>query len=192
MLALRSSLVNRRMFYPAASTSTAVSAWMTPATPNNQDPLYPTLAVPMRGSTRRTLKSWSRKRILRQKIQASLARQQEPTFADAATMPLSYQAMDNSTLTVLGRMENHAANKEILKRHIMVVDGVSYGEAQDMYKTISKKNKEHMFLLSLPYHLGIGSALGFGIFAIPMVFHKGTALWFNHGYVTVRMIEMGK
>lgn len=138
---------------------------------------------------RRTLRSWSRKQRLRQKLRASLTRQQEPTRTDAATLPLSYQAMDNTSLTVLGRMDNHGANTEILKRHIMRVDGIAYRDTETIYQEIAKKNEQHMFLLALPYQVGIVSALSFGVLSIPMVFHKGTAKWFNHAYVTVRTRE---
>lgn len=136
----------------------------------------------------RTLKTWARKRKLRQRIQASLAAQQEPALADAMTLPLSYKTMDNTSLLVLGRMGNHSANKEILKRHIMAVDQVDYAQATEVYSKISNKNKQHMFLLSLPYQMGIVSALAAGMVSIPMVFDKSTAVWFNHAFVTVRTV----
>lgn len=92
--------------------------------------------------------------------------------------------MDNDALVVLGRMGIHGANKEILKRHIMAVDQVSYDTAEITYAKISEANKDYMFMLALPYQIGIVTAVTMGVLSLPMVFHYGTAEWFNQSYVT--------
>ena len=61
----------------------------------------------------------------------------------------------------------------------MCRDRVSYAEASKTFEQIETKNKEHLYLLSLPYHLGIGAAITAGVAALPMVFHLPLANWFN-------------
>lgn len=113
----------------------------------------------------------------------------EPDLDTAKAMPLSTKAMDNSTLVTLGSMGHHGANKEILRRHIMVVDQVDYSQACQQYQIISQSNKKNMYLLTLPYHLGIGMAVSAGILSLPMVFHLPMAEWFNTHYVTTDVPE---
>jgi hypothetical protein len=45
-------------------------------------------------------------------------------------------------------------------------------------------NRNGMFLATLPYKIGIVSAVGAGIISIPMIFEYNTVLWFNELYVT--------
>ena len=81
-------------------------------------------------------------------------------------------------------LEHHGAQIEVLKRHIMVRDKVSYDEACIKYKEISAKNRENMYLLSFPYQVGIAIAIVSGTLSLPMVFHRPTADWFNKMFVT--------
>lgn len=66
----------------------------------------------------------------------------------------------------------------------MSVDSCSYDTADKQYQAISKANKEYMFMLALPYQIGIVTAVSMGVLSLPMVFHEGTAMWFNHHFVT--------
>jgi hypothetical protein len=72
----------------------------------------------------------------------------------------------------------------VLKRHIMARDRVNYEDACERYLVISAKNRENMYLLSLPYHVCIVTALASGAISIPLVFHLPTAHWFNKNFVT--------
>jgi hypothetical protein len=112
-----------------------------------------------------------------------------PTVEIAASMPVSYSEMDNRTLVTLGGMGNHEARTEILARHIMAVDRCGYGDAQRVHAAILKKNSEYMFMLSLPYQIGIASALAAGFVSFPMVFHLPTAELFNAHFVTTDIPE---
>jgi hypothetical protein len=109
----------------------------------------------------------------------------KPTLEEATAMPLSVEEMDNSTLVSLGAMECHDARMEILKRHIMSKDRIPYEEAEEIFKKISVKNKEGMWVLALPYQVGVTVALTTGALSLPMVFDLNTAHWFNELYVTM-------
>ena len=107
-----------------------------------------------------------------------------PSMVDAKAVPLSFQEMENSTLATLANLGEHDACKEMLKRHIMDVDSCSYEDATAKYREIAKKNLEGAWILSLPYRIGIATALIAGFGSIPMVFDLNTAQWFNEYYVT--------
>ena len=107
----------------------------------------------------------------------------------AAAMPLTVQQMANSELITLGALGNSDAVKEILKRHIMDVDKVSYETANEKFEEIALTNRKGMWMLSLPYKIGITLALGGAIISVPMVFDLTTVTWFNEHYVTADVPE---
>ena len=97
--------------------------------------------------------------------------------------------MDDTTLILLATMENHLAREELLKRHIMDVDNVSYDEACDTFTDISKRNLEGYYMVALPYKIGIYTATIVGFCTIPLVFHLPTIEWFNEWAVTTDIPE---
>ena len=107
-----------------------------------------------------------------------------PTMDEALKMPRSCSEMDNSDLVMLGAMGVSDARKEILIRHIMTVDKVSYDTACETFEVIAAKNREGMWLLTLPYKIGIGVAVTAAVASFPMVFEINTVSWFNEYYVT--------
>ena len=44
-------------------------------------------------------------------------------------------------------------------------------------------NRKNLFLITLPYKLGLFTAVSTGIFTFPMIFHKATVSWFNANFV---------
>ncbi|CAB9521972.1 expressed unknown protein [Seminavis robusta] len=112
-----------------------------------------------------------------------------PDMAKAMAMPLSCKEMDNSELVMLGAMGNTDALKEILVRHIMTVDKVPYETAKEKGLEIAKTNREGMWLLTLPYKVGIGMAITVAVGSFPMVFDINTVSWFNEYYVTADVPE---
>lgn len=112
-----------------------------------------------------------------------------PTLSQAGTMPLSEREMNNDQLITLGAMGNSDARKEILRRHIMVQDNCSYAEASAKFEQIAAKNREGMWLLTLPYKIGITVAVTAATCSFPMVFDLGTVEWFNEFYVTADVPE---
>lgn len=92
--------------------------------------------------------------------------------------------MDDKTLLTFGALEDHDAREEILKRHIMDIDNCSYEIACETFSTIAERNMEGYYMVTLPYHIGITSAIVAGLVAFPLVFHLPTIEWFNEWAVT--------
>jgi len=127
---------------------------------------------------------------LRRQLARQFAKEDiKPTLDIAQAMPASCQEMDNGSLVTLGAMGNHEARKEILKRHIMVHDNVNYDQACDKFQEIADTNRQGMYLLAVPYSIGIGVAFIAGLSSIPLVFDLSTAEWFNTHYVTTDVPE---
>ena len=107
-----------------------------------------------------------------------------PTMEIAKSMPINYAHMDNISLLTLSAMRNEKARGEMLRRHIMVVDNVSYKEACITFKKIEVENRKGMMVHTIPYKLGIMAAGGAAVGSIPLCFHLPTVEWFNEFYVT--------
>lgn len=108
----------------------------------------------------------------------------KPTLEQVASMPCAPQEMDNQTIVALAAMGDARANQELVKRHVMTRDRISYDEATRVFEQIQSKNREGMVLLAVPYHVGISIAVTAAVAAVPMVFDLNTAIWFNTDYVT--------
>ena len=107
-----------------------------------------------------------------------------PTQVVAAAMPISYQEMDNTALTTLGAMGNHVALEEMLKRHIMSTDKVSYEKACKVFLQIEEKNHESEVVMAMPFQIGITACFAATALSIPLVFHLPTVEYFNEHFVT--------
>jgi len=105
----------------------------------------------------------------------------------AKSMPINYAHMDNISLLTLSAMRNEKARGEMLRRHIMVVDNVSYSEACLTFKKIEAENRKGVFVHSIPYKIGILAAGGAAVGSIPLCFHLPTVEWFNEFYVTTEV-----
>jgi len=112
-----------------------------------------------------------------------------PSMDIAREMPLSPTEMNNSDLVMLGSMGNADARKEILIRHIMTVDNVGYMTAYNTFDEIAAKNREGMWLLTLPYKAGIAVAVTLALGSFPLCFDLNTVSWFNELYVTADIPE---
>jgi hypothetical protein len=111
-----------------------------------------TLMVPYNGAG-------SRKRIY-QKVSTVAVKKRsggKPNIDITSPMPLSLPEFDNVSLATLGEMGNPQAREEILKRHVMRTDKVSYETASEKVEEIAATNRRGVFLLSLPYQIGIAA-----------------------------------
>lgn len=106
-----------------------------------------------------------------------------PTLEDADSQALRFCELSNETLSIMAVNGVHKAHKERLLREIMRVDRVTWEDAGNRLAEINTENDKHMIIVSLPYRIGIWSAIVTGIGSIPMVFHAGTAKWFNETFV---------
>jgi len=112
---------------------------------------------------------------------------QEPSLKVARDMGKSYSEIDNEPLVIIAEMGNEMARVEVLRRHVMAVDGIDYYKAGKRVDEIVAKNREGLSFYRIPYWLGIFTAGSTGFFVFPMVFHLGTAKWFNKYYVTMEI-----
>ncbi len=71
----------------------------------------------------------------------------------------------------------------------MSVDEVDWDEAHTTYQLMSTRNQEGMSFQTLPYKLGIATALIGAFGSIPMCFDLTTVAWFNEHFVTTDVPE---
>lgn len=45
------------------------------------------------------------------------------------------------------------------------------------------ENRKNLFLITLPYKIGLFTAVGTGVFCFPMIFNFTTVSWFNAAFV---------
>jgi hypothetical protein len=113
-----------------------------------------------------------------------------PTMMEIArAMPLTMKDINNSDLVTLGALGNADARREMLVRHIMAVDKVSYDTATATFMQIAAKNRQGMWLLTVPYKIGIGVACTAAFASFPLVFDLSTVQWFNENFVTADIPE---
>ena len=93
--------------------------------------------------------------------------------------------MDDQTLVTLAAIEDHSSREEILKRHIMDIDNVSYPIAETKFAIIAEQNIKGYYMVALPYKIGIVTATALGIWSVPMIYHLPTVEWFNELAVTM-------
>jgi hypothetical protein len=101
-----------------------------------------------------------------------------------ASLPRAYCEMSNETLLIYASRNNSEAVREVMAREIMVVDQVSWHNAQAKLKEMDAANKQGMFVGFLPYKIGIIASVVGGIASLPLTYHLPTILWFNEHYVT--------
>lgn len=107
-----------------------------------------------------------------------------PSLATVQSMPVTLREMDNTALTTLGALGNHKALEEMIKRHVMQTDGVTYEQASDVYMKIEEKNHEYENYMAFPFQASVLTCLAAGCISIPLVFHLPTVEFFNEYFVT--------
>ena len=138
-----------------------------------------------RRSTRASPPGGTRRRPTKQTTAVAVPTDDDnvPSFATVKNMPVSLRGMDNTALTTLGAMGNHKALQEMIVRHVMATDNVSYEEATEVYNQIEKKNHEYEHIMALPFQASI-LICAFGFISIPLVFDLSSVEYFNEHYVT--------
>eukprot|EP00568_Trieres_chinensis_P012258 CAMPEP_0183301856 /NCGR_PEP_ID=MMETSP0160_2-20130417/7842_1 /TAXON_ID=2839 ORGANISM="Odontella Sinensis, Strain Grunow 1884" /NCGR_SAMPLE_ID=MMETSP0160_2 /ASSEMBLY_ACC=CAM_ASM_000250 /LENGTH=272 /DNA_ID=CAMNT_0025464549 /DNA_START=89 /DNA_END=907 /DNA_ORIENTATION=- len=97
---------------------------------------------------------------------------------------LSFKEMDVKSLMTLAALEVAGAHAEILKRHIMSVDGVAYDEAKTKFERIAIHNRKADKLHAVPFLAGMTASLTAAFASFPLCFHESSVKYFNHHYVT--------
>lgn len=106
------------------------------------------------------------------------------SLEDAIKMPKTYEDLSNDTLFILASMGNQEAREERLIREIMAVNKCTWEHAQPIFIEMCRANKVGMSIATLPYKVGILSAVTAAFASIPLVFDLNTVLWFNELFVT--------
>eukprot|EP00296_Roombia_truncata_P000704 JP436391.1.p1 GENE.JP436391.1~~JP436391.1.p1 ORF type:complete len:261 (+),score=61.19 JP436391.1:2-784(+) len=113
----------------------------------------------------------------------------KPTMEDAKNMPRFYSEFSNEALAIMATQGEQGARQERLIREIMIVDNVSWDDAQPTFQAMSEANKAGMALAKVPYKIGIATALTAAFSSIPLCFHMDTVMWFNERFVTADIPE---
>lgn len=174
--------------------SAAASPWDTQNHCGNLNKIlacsFSTTLPPRKRTSRRRLIGGSA-RIRQQSRQQRLPRDSNSLSVDQydddtsyLTVPCTYRDMNNTSLATLGSMENHVALEEMLKRHIMATDNISYEEACQIFLEIEETNHVYEHWMALPFQVTIVMCLTAGLASIPLVFHLPTVEYFNEHFVT--------
>jgi hypothetical protein len=103
---------------------------------------------------------------------------------EARKMPKSYNQMPNDILLTMAVGGDQEAREERLIRDIMSTDNIEWAKAHEVLHKIKKSNRKGLFLITLPYKIGVASAVFAGVASIPLIFDLDTVLYFNEHYVT--------
>lgn len=66
----------------------------------------------------------------------------------------------------------------------MATDNIEWPAAREKFVTIMRNNRQGLFVATLPYKIGIFTAVSAGLLSIPLIFHLETVLLFNENFVT--------
>eukprot|EP00411_Alexandrium_monilatum_P017839 CAMPEP_0175251076 /NCGR_PEP_ID=MMETSP0093-20121207/35479_1 /TAXON_ID=311494 /ORGANISM="Alexandrium monilatum, Strain CCMP3105" /LENGTH=242 /DNA_ID=CAMNT_0016545335 /DNA_START=53 /DNA_END=781 /DNA_ORIENTATION=- len=122
-------------------------------------------------------------------LRAATSSARVPTREEAAAMPLAMCELSNETLIILAEQGCHDACSERLVRNIMNVDDVGWAEAKEKLVEIKVANRKVVWLVTLPYTVGITVGIVSGVGCVPMVFSSSLSKWFNANYVTTEVPE---
>jgi hypothetical protein len=106
------------------------------------------------------------------------------TLEQAQDMPRSYNELSNELIISAAIEGDQDAIEERLIREIMAVDGLNWDEAKPIFSEMVQENRKGLFMITLPYKVGVIAAVVSGVASLPMVFDYNTVLWFNEIYVT--------
>jgi hypothetical protein len=109
----------------------------------------------------------------------------------ASTLPRRFQELSNETLSLASLQSFFGARRERLLREIMRVDDVNYDQALRTLEKINQASDKYAWAVTLPYKFGLTVGVVSALSAMPLVFHKPTALWFNEHFVHESLPEGG-
>lgn len=92
--------------------------------------------------------------------------------------------MPNDVLISAAIEGDQEAVEERLIREIMTVEGKTWDESQPIFLQMVEENRKGLFMITLPYKIGVVTAVTAGIVSLPMCFDINTVMWFNEVYVT--------
>jgi len=110
---------------------------------------------------------------------------------DAKALPRKFRELSNDALSIISVSGVYGARKERLLREIMRVDSVTWDEAYQKLMEINKENDRYAWVVTFPFRISAFLGLSAAVSAIPLVFHKPTAVWFNDNFVHEDLPEGG-
>ena len=109
------------------------------------------------------------------------------TIEEAKAMPRFAHEFSNEALSIMAANGQAFAVRERLVREIMAVDGITWEDAQPKMDAISESNHTGMFMVTLPYKIGIVTGVVAAFSTFPLCFNEQVALWFNEEFVTTEV-----
>mmetsp|Transcript_3325 Transcript_3325/g.7456 ORF Transcript_3325/g.7456 Transcript_3325/m.7456 type:complete len:259 (+) Transcript_3325:216-992(+) len=106
-----------------------------------------------------------------------------PATEEVLEMPRKFRQLSNESIFELSIHGKHGATRERLVREIMRVDNCSWVAARDKVREMNETNDQFRFVAQVPYYVGVSSAFLGGFASLPLVFHKGTVIWFAENIV---------
>ena len=103
------------------------------------------------------------------------------SIQEAKNMPKTYSEFSNEILLSMALNGDQLARQERLIRDIMATDTIEWTEANKIFDGIIQSNRRGLFLTTLPYKVGIVTAVTAAVVSIPMCFEINTVLAFNEG-----------
>jgi len=114
-----------------------------------------------------------------------------PSIVDAEHLPRRFQELSNEIVSIASLQGFFGARRERLVREIMRVDKITHEEAYKKLEIINQQNDQYAWIITLPFRVGFTIGITAAFTSIPMVFHKGTAAWFNEHFVHESLPEGG-
>merc|ERR1712137_839107 len=91
---------------------------------------------------------------------------------------------DNEILFVMSMQGDYGARKERLVRDVMRVEQVPWIEAREKVDgEINNANDSFAWLVRMPYQIGVWGGFIASVTSVPLVFHRGLAVWFCETFV---------
>eukprot|EP00697_Spironema_sp_BW2_P004557 gnl/Spiro4/16185_TR8701_c0_g1_i1.p1 gnl/Spiro4/16185_TR8701_c0_g1~~gnl/Spiro4/16185_TR8701_c0_g1_i1.p1 ORF type:complete len:256 (-),score=65.79 gnl/Spiro4/16185_TR8701_c0_g1_i1:53-775(-) len=106
-----------------------------------------------------------------------------PTQKDVIALPRKYRECSSDVLFILANQGCLGARRERLRREIMRVDKCDWSTAHLKFQEINMANDKFAWLVRLPYQIGTVTGVTAAVTAVPLVFHRDTAAWFNDRFV---------
>jgi hypothetical protein len=111
------------------------------------------------------------------------------TLQEAKSMPKDYNEFSNDVLLSMVANNDQSAKEERLIREIMAVDNIEWSAAHSVFLEMVRENRKGLGFATLPYKIGVLSAVTAGIASLPLVFDYNTVIWFNDAFVTTDVPE---
>ncbi|GBG34915.1 Hypothetical Protein FCC1311_111382 [Hondaea fermentalgiana] len=113
-----------------------------------------------------------------------------PAPEEVTEMPRKFRQLGNEAIFELSIHGKHGATRERLVREIMRVDQCDWVVARQKVSEMNDVNDKFIPFAQVPYYVGMTSGFLGGLISLPLVFHKGTVVWFAENVVKMDPSEI--